>query len=78
MDKPLNAATWSRLSALFDLAIEQAAPERARWLLQIERDEPALAPQLRDLLAADAERRTDDWLERGPSLHRTAVQDDED
>jgi serine/threonine protein kinase len=74
----LTAEAWARLSALFDRAVEQPPDTLAAWLLQIDHDEPALAPRLRELLAADAARRADDWLERGPQLPLPAVHDDAD
>ena len=72
--QPLTADAWARLSALFDSAGERPPDTVEAWLLQVDHDEPLLAPQLRDMLAADAARQSDDWLERGPQLPMSAVQ----
>jgi serine/threonine-protein kinase len=64
----IAAATWARASVLFDTALDLPEVERAAWLEEIERSEPQVAPWLRRLLAAHAERHTSDWLEQGPAL----------
>ena len=70
---PLTADAWARVSALFDAARDLAAAELPAWLEALDRDDPALAPWLREMLAAHAGRSDADWLERGPQLPGAAA-----
>lgn len=53
---------WRQLRELFDLALEQAADERERFLeaiFEARRIPPATQQELREMLAADRAERTD-------------------
>lgn len=49
--KDLSASEFSRLSALWDHAIDLGASERDAWFLAIESEEPRLGPMLREMFA---------------------------
>jgi len=75
MRTTLDAAAWSRLSGLFDTALDLPPAALPQWLAQLPTEEPdvrPLLPWLQDMLAAHAAHvasGTADWLERGPQLH---------
>lgn len=71
----LNAAQWQRVSGLFDAARELPPADRPALLAQLQAQDPALAAWLRDMLAAHASARSDDWLERGPQLSAGDIDD---
>ena len=76
MPTALDAATWARLSGLFDSARDLPQDALPQWLSHLTADQPDLAPWLpwlQDMLAAHATRHTADWLERGPQLHGTSA-----
>jgi serine/threonine-protein kinase len=64
---------WVRVSALFDSARDLPPADLPAWLAQRDRDEPALAPWLRQMLAAHSTRTEGDWLERGPQVPGAAA-----
>ena len=49
--KDLTAAEYQRISQLLDESIDLAPEERSRWLIELERRDPAAAATLRDLFA---------------------------
>src|SRR5438128_2675088 len=56
MGRPrLDGADWSQLDPLLDLALDQPAGERDRWLDQLGPEHAALEPRLRRLLAPAVE-----------------------
>ena len=68
MTPSLTVEAWARVSAWFETGRDMAVAEQGAWLDALSDQHPDLAPWLRQMLAAHAERRTDDWLERGPQL----------
>jgi len=74
MPTTLDAAAWSRLSGLFDTALDLPSAALPQWLAQLPTEEPdvrPLLPWLQDMLAAHAAHvanDTADWLERGPQM----------
>ena len=49
--KDLTAAEYQRISQLLDESIDLAPEERSRWLIELQRRDPAAAATLRDLFA---------------------------
>ena len=64
----MDPATWSRMSDLFDTARDLPGEQLPSWMEHIGNEQPDLLPWLRSMLQAHAERRADDWLERGPTV----------
>lgn len=50
----IDAQQWAELNRLLDIALELPAPERERWLEQLDVTHAPLKPQLSDLLARAA------------------------
>ena len=65
---PITPQAWLRVSALFDTARDLPAAELPAWLARLDRDEPAVAAWLRDMLEAHHTRTKHDWLARGPQV----------
>ena len=65
---PITPQAWLRVSALFDTARDLPAAELPAWLARLDRDEPAVAAWLRDMLEAHHTRTEHDWLARGPQV----------
>lgn len=65
---PVSATLWPQLSSLLDQALDLPPGERAAWLEDLRRDQPALEPVIQQLLAAHAKHETGDFLNRGPAL----------
>ncbi len=69
----ITPQVWLRVSSLFDSARDLPAAELPAWLAQVDRDEPALAPWLREMLQAHSTRTETDWLARGPQVPGAAT-----
>jgi serine/threonine-protein kinase len=50
---PIDPAHWNRLSPLLDQALDLTPEERPSWLAAVDATDPALAAELRALLAAE-------------------------
>ena len=55
---------WSRVSAYLDEALELDPAQREPWLATLEASEPAVAGELRELLALHAANRLSGFMER--------------
>ena len=64
----ISTADWNTVSKLLDEALDLAPVARATWLEHLAGSQPALAPSLRQLLAAHATSETADVMARLPKL----------
>jgi len=55
---------WSRVSACLDEALELDPAQREPWLATLDASEPAVAGELRELLALHAANRLSGFMER--------------
>lgn len=62
----LSAEQWSALSPLLDQALDLEPSARAHWLEKLRLEQPALAEELRVLLARHAINDAEKFLERSP------------
>ena len=64
----LEVTTLRKVSPLLDEALDLEGAQREEWFVRLEKDNPALAPILRDLLKDQASAETNDFLELGPQF----------
>src|SRR5262245_21777843 len=68
----LTPATWKVLSELLDQGLELPEEERARWMDDVHRNHPELAPALRRLMAAHSAAVRNDALGAMPPIELPA------
>jgi len=66
-----SATLWPEISRLFDIAVELADSDRAAWLARLTLERPEVSTAVQALLAAHAQRREGDLLDRGAVLAST-------
>ncbi len=77
----LDAARWTRLSALFDAALDLPAHDRQAYVLEQCADDPPMQERLRRMLAADARADADEFLQsplNAPDLNHFGVAEPEE
>src|SRR5262252_3167259 len=62
MSQPLDPDAWEALSPLFDTALDLDPAARAAWLVELERQRPDIAAQLRLMLERDARAEAEGFL----------------
>ena len=65
---PAQRTPWAVVSPYLDQALELDPAQRESWLADLARSEPAVAAEVRELLALDAVNRASGFMERSPHV----------